>query len=183
MKNSSEMAGRNPKPTALRELEGNRGHRPLNRKEPKPPSGVPRMPKWLSKPARKIWKETVPLLMEMKVLTMSDGEALGSYCEACVTLQKAQEEIALNGVVVAIYETGDDGKILKDEDGKRHLLDYKTNPAVTIADKAMKLKRALGSDFGLSPVSRAKLHTEPDGQQQDPMESFLRRKSSSAATQ
>jgi P27 family predicted phage terminase small subunit len=177
------MAGRNPKPTALRELEGNRGHRPLNKDEPKPPSGVPRMPKWLSKAARKIWKDTVPLLLEMKVLTQADGEALGSYCEACATLQLAQQEIQLNGLMIAIYETDDLGKVVKDESGQRIILDYKTNPAVTVADKAQKLKRALGSDFGLSPVSRAKLHTEPDGQTKDPMESFLRRKASSAATQ
>ena len=174
--------GRNPTPTALKEAKGNPGHRPLNKSEPKPVLGSPNMPKWLSKAARKIWKETVPVLLAMKVLTIADGEALASYCEACATLQEAQKEIQRNGVIVAIYERGDDGKVLKHE-GLPVLLDYKTNPAVTIADKAMKLKRALGSDFGLSPVSRAKLHTEPDGQSEDPMDNFLRRKTTSSATQ
>ena len=35
------MAGRKPKPTAIKELEGNPGKRKLNKKEPKPDKGMP----------------------------------------------------------------------------------------------------------------------------------------------
>ncbi len=35
------MAGRKPKPTALKELEGNPGKRKLNKKEPIPGKGMP----------------------------------------------------------------------------------------------------------------------------------------------
>lgn len=177
--------GRIPKPSKLRAAQGNAGHRPLNKREPEPDAGVPDMPKWLSKAARKVWKETVPILLKMKVLTRADGEALASYCEACATLQKAQQEIELNGIVITFYETDDAGKILKDDAGKLRLIPIscKTNPAVTIADKAMKMKRALGSDFGLAPASRARLHTEHGNETEDPMEVFLRKKSASAVTQ
>ena len=41
------MAGRKPKPTALKKLEGNPGKRKLNMKEPVPAKGVPDCPKWL----------------------------------------------------------------------------------------------------------------------------------------
>ena len=41
------MAGRKPKPTAVKELEGNPGKRKLNRKEPKPDKGMPTCPEWL----------------------------------------------------------------------------------------------------------------------------------------
>ena len=34
------MAGRKPKPTALKELEGNPGKRKLNKKEPIPGKGI-----------------------------------------------------------------------------------------------------------------------------------------------
>ena len=34
------MAGRKPKPTAIKELEGNPGKRKLNKKEPKPEKGM-----------------------------------------------------------------------------------------------------------------------------------------------
>lgn len=35
------MAGRKPKPTAIKELEGNPGKRKLNNKKPKPDKGMP----------------------------------------------------------------------------------------------------------------------------------------------
>ena len=41
------MAGRKPKPTALKKLEGNPGKRKLNTKEPVPDKGMPDCPKWL----------------------------------------------------------------------------------------------------------------------------------------
>ena len=41
------MAGRKPKPTALKKLEGNPGKRKLNTKEPIPAKGMPNCPEWL----------------------------------------------------------------------------------------------------------------------------------------
>lgn len=39
--------GRKPKPTAMKELEGNPGKHPLNTSEPKPNKKAPACPKWL----------------------------------------------------------------------------------------------------------------------------------------
>jgi P27 family predicted phage terminase small subunit len=180
------MAGRIPKPTALKEEQGNPGHRALNKNEPKPETGIPSMPKWLSKAARKEWKEVIPILLKMKVLTRADGNAVGTYCQACATLAEAQRKIELHGITITLYETGKDGKILKDDAGELRLIpiSVKTNPAVTIADKTMKLVRALGSDLGLTPASRARLKTEGEQKPEDPMAAFLnRRKSTSEVTQ
>lgn len=41
------MAGRKPKPTAIKKLEGNPGKRKLNTKEPAPVKGMPTCPEWL----------------------------------------------------------------------------------------------------------------------------------------
>ncbi len=41
------MAGRKPKPTAMKELEGNPGKRKLNKKEPIPAKGMHICPEWL----------------------------------------------------------------------------------------------------------------------------------------
>ena len=41
------MAGRKPKPTAIKKLEGNPGKRKLNTKEPIPAKGMPNCPEWL----------------------------------------------------------------------------------------------------------------------------------------
>lgn len=47
------IRGRKPKPTALKVLEGNPGHRPLNKKEPLPKGRLPRCPDWLEDDARR----------------------------------------------------------------------------------------------------------------------------------
>ena len=41
------MAGRKPKPTAVKKLEGNPGKRKLNTKEPNPGKEMPDCPAWL----------------------------------------------------------------------------------------------------------------------------------------
>lgn len=41
------MAGRKPKPTAIKKLEGNPGKRKLNTKESIPAKGMPNCPEWL----------------------------------------------------------------------------------------------------------------------------------------
>lgn len=45
--------GRKPTPTAIKELEGNPGKRPLNTKEPKPVKKAPSCPKWLEPEAKR----------------------------------------------------------------------------------------------------------------------------------
>ena len=47
--------GRKPTPTAIKELEGNPGKRPLNKNEPKPTKKAPPCPKWLEPEAKKEW--------------------------------------------------------------------------------------------------------------------------------
>jgi len=49
------MRGRKPKPTQLKLLEGNRGHRPINGAEPKPPGAQPTCPTHLSPTAKAEW--------------------------------------------------------------------------------------------------------------------------------
>ena len=50
------MAGRKPKPTALKKLEGNPGKRKLNTKEPIPAKGMLNCPEWLLPEAKKEWE-------------------------------------------------------------------------------------------------------------------------------
>jgi P27 family predicted phage terminase small subunit len=176
------MPGRNPTPTAIKEEAGNPGHRPLNKKEPKPEAGEPAMPKGLSPAAKKKWKEIVPILLKMKVLTKADGDALANYCECYAMLQQARKEIR-KGVTFKEYAVAKDGSLIVAKDGSLIVLGIKTNPAVTIADKMAKMMRAIGSDFGLSPVSRPKLHADNgDGESEDPMDAFLRRRNASQAS-
>lgn len=52
------MAGRKPKPTALKKLEGNPGKRKLNTKEPVPAKGMPDCPVWLMRFYRSVFPQT-----------------------------------------------------------------------------------------------------------------------------
>ena len=66
------MAGRKPKPTALKKLEGNPGKRKLNTKEPMPGKGMPDCPKWLLPEVKMEWERLCVKLSEMGVLTEID---------------------------------------------------------------------------------------------------------------
>ena len=48
--------GRKPTPTAIKELEGNPGKRPMNSAEPRPEKKAPPCPKWLEPEAKKEWR-------------------------------------------------------------------------------------------------------------------------------
>ena len=76
------MAGRKPKPTALKKLEGNPGKRKMNTKEPVPDKGMPDCPKWLLPEAKEEWKRLCQKLSEMGVLTEIDMAAFAAYCQS-----------------------------------------------------------------------------------------------------
>ena len=66
------MAGRKPKPTAMKNLEGNPGKRKLNKDEPVPAKGMPGCPEWLMPEAKEEWYRLAELMNQMGVLTEVD---------------------------------------------------------------------------------------------------------------
>ena len=72
-------AGRRPTPSHLKVMKGNPGKRALPSNEPQPARGVPAAPRWLSKAARKHWKEIAAKLDEMGVLSHADGPRSPSW--------------------------------------------------------------------------------------------------------
>ena len=74
--------GRKPKPTALKELEGNPGKRPLNDREPKPEKKAPPCPKWLNDDAKKEWRHTGRL----PIRTMLTGKRRKVFLNLCSEL-------------------------------------------------------------------------------------------------
>ena len=82
--------GRKPKPTAIKELEGNPGKRPLNDAEPKPAKKAPPCPKWLEPEAKKEWRRLSKQLEQIGVLTEVDQAAFASYCQASEALKSSR---------------------------------------------------------------------------------------------
>ena len=95
------MAGRKPKPTALKVLEGDRGkgRRPLNEHEPIPPKGGVKCPSWLLPEAKKEWKRLAASLEAMGVLTMADLTAFAGYCQAYARWREAEDFITQHGSI------------------------------------------------------------------------------------
>ena len=75
------MAGRKPKPTAVKKLEGNPGKRKLNTKEPNPGKGMPDCPAWLLPEAKTEWIRLSEKLNQMGVLTEIDRSAFAAMEE------------------------------------------------------------------------------------------------------
>ena len=134
--------GRKPKPTKLRELNGNAGKRPLNKNEPKfseitniePPS-------WLEPLAVEMWQRVVPELLGSQVLTAPDLHNVEVFCMAYARWREAQQLIDQNGIVIINPENGSMSK----------------NPAVTVVNESAKQMMQFGSLLGLDPSSRTRL--------------------------
>jgi phage terminase small subunit len=71
------MAGRPPKPTALKLVQGSRIRK--RKHEPKPRVGTT-APPWLPKDAAAEWERLSPPLLRLGLLTEVDGDAFAALC-------------------------------------------------------------------------------------------------------
>jgi P27 family predicted phage terminase small subunit len=76
------MRGRKPVPTAIKQLHGNPGKRPLNLNEPKPAVALPSCPAHLSPSARAEWKRLARYMHDLGMISELDRAALAAYCQA-----------------------------------------------------------------------------------------------------
>jgi len=152
------MAGRKPKPTELKKLDGNPGKRPLAKGEPAPAMKKPTCPAHLVGEARKEWNRMVKLLLALRLLTEIDRAALAGYCQAWARWIEAEEKIRTDGMTI---ET-DKGNLIQ-------------SPYVGIANQSMKQMRAFLIEFGMTPSSRSRVSV-PTADAGDPYEQFRRGK-------
>lgn len=140
------MRGRKPTPTALRLLRGNPRKRPVNALEPRP-AVLDKLdpPEWLDEGAKVEWRRLAPLLTRLGVLTETDTDALCAYCEAWTTWKQATQKIRQFGMVVKATKSGVELPVI--------------SPYVKIAERATAQMRSFLVEFGMTPSSRARLHT------------------------
>lgn len=97
------MAGRPPKPTALKLLQGNPGKRKLPAGEPVSAVGAI-CPAWLGAEAREMWKKWAPIfegmgcLREADTLAFANWMALQARIKAC---EEAGEALSLQALKLA----------------------------------------------------------------------------------
>ena len=156
------MRGRKPKPTALKIAQGNPGKRPLNVHEPRPTKGMPSCPAWLDAEAKAEWKRVAPDLHRMGMLTKIYRAELASFCVAWSMLVTATKHVKDNGITIITAK----GFVVP-------------NPALQVVSKSMNDIRSFGSNFGLDPAARTRLHA-PDQGESDPLDDFLAGKKTGA---
>jgi P27 family predicted phage terminase small subunit len=146
-------AGRKPKPTQLRIIEGNPGHRPLQKNEPKPTPVAPTRPDWLDPEAKREWGRIVPELERLGLLTLVDRGALAAYCQAWGRAVQAEKVLA-GGLTF----TTPNGYVQQ-------------RPEVAIAQKSWQLVRAFAAEFGLTPSARSRLSVQkPEDEAEDDLD-------------
>jgi P27 family predicted phage terminase small subunit len=152
------MPGRRPLPSKLKLLRGNPGGRPLNTREPQPPAleRVPRPPRYLGRRAAAEFRRVARQLVDSRVLTALDLAALGAYCSAFGQAAEVDERMKAENLVLH----GERGCYL--------------NPLLIAGNAARKLMRAWASELGLTPASRARVHSIPQAAA-DPFADFLSR--------
>jgi P27 family predicted phage terminase small subunit len=140
------MRGRKPKPTRLRETEGNTGRRRLNRSEPEFVSADPvEVPEWLSEGAKAEWRRVAPHLARLGLLSVVDMAALAGYCLCYARLVEAEAFIAEHGMTATL------------RDDKGNIKAVSPVPQVGIALKMLDKIRQFAAEFGFTPSARGRL--------------------------
>jgi P27 family predicted phage terminase small subunit len=140
------MAGRRPKPTAVKDLTGNPGHRPLNGTEPQPKPSTARAPRGLGIDGARFWHKYAPALAGLGVLTAVDEPALEMAAE--------HYEVAIR----AAHQLHDEELTVEGRDGP------KKNPLTQILRDNSTALRSWLTEFGMTPASRSKLHAPTEEQ-------------------
>jgi len=142
------LRGPPPKPTSIREREGNPGRRPLPANEPHPMLGEPDMPKFLDREARRLWKKLADILLPIRVLSIADGLALANLCQAYSILVQAHQAMRL------ATKGGGSGLLMKTPAGY-----VQQSPLLGIINGQVEIINRISREFGLTPSSRMRIET------------------------
>lgn len=146
------MAGRPPKPTALKVAEGNRGKRPLNYADEPKPDALDELtpPAWLSATAKKVWTEDLPAMAKIRLVTKADRNSFAVLCQETANYIDAQN--AINALAEKM-PAGQSVLIMGGKEGKQP----QPNPFLIVQSMATKKIIMLSREFGKTPVGRKQL--------------------------
>jgi len=187
------MAGRKPKPTKLKILQGNPGKRKIPPNEPKPATKMPKCPPHLDKMARKEWRRFSPTLARLGLITEVDGSAFAAYCDQFSRWIQINHDLKnqmedLQAERENLITAGDPESLKRlarlpasailvhdytiDENGIEHLK-ISQNPLVVMARQTLQQIRAFCTEFGMTPSSRGRIQVNP-AEDESAEEAFLK---------
>jgi P27 family predicted phage terminase small subunit len=149
------MRGRKPKPTHLRVISGNPGHRALNRLEPMPQGNLFDAPESLTENQRNLWNYAIANA-PAGLLKHLDRGALEVYVCAWDTHTYANQQLAKFGM------------LLRAQSGELYQSPYygmrKSSALVMIKQ---------GSELGFSPASRPRIQLAPEEANPDDFDKLI----------
>lgn len=160
------MPGPSAEPTKLKILKGNPGHRPLNRFEPQPSTGIPDAPGWLTPYAREVWDQDAPILLAMRVMSKADWVVFALYCTAVSQVRAAEEGMH---EVATLTGSAAMGMLEPMATGDGH----RRSPLYTMSLESGKAALRYAVELGMTPSARTKIQTlqtdEPESDLQELM--------------
>lgn len=137
-----------PKPTRLRELQGNPRNRPMPDGEPEPPAmrKTPAAPAWMPEHARACWKRIADELRSVQMLHQLDLNTLELYAITYANWRKMVEEVKRVGYTKTFRGEGGEEKYSQ------------VTPEATLASKYLTQLNQLSKVLGIGPAHRVGLH-------------------------
>lgn len=140
------MAGRTPKPTALKLVEGNRGKRGANTKEPEPLLlNDLEPPAHLPESIATVWRELAPKLRRAQVLTELDTPLLEMTCAAIANYRLTLQKTEGGKVLTRNEETGS----------------VSLSPWAMMQSMSFKQAMAALQQWGATPAARSRVMIDP----------------------
>lgn len=140
------------KPAAIREMEGNRGHRPIPNEVKA--FGKPKLPENFTEAEREVWNDLVRTIPK-RILTEADQQVMERMSIAWASYRQLSALIRQSG------------PLAKGATGSPIL-----NPLWRARALAAHEMHKCGEQLGLSPIARTRL-TEPSKDEDDPLEQLL----------
>lgn len=137
------MPGRKHKPTWLKLLDGNPGHKPINKLEPVPKDPIGPPPADFTAEQRAIWQHAIAAAPP-GLITELDRQTLIGYCVSAALYEQARIRVNTHGALVKTPVTGVPMQ----------------SPWLSIQNKQWQLMKQAISELGFSPTSRPRVKIE-----------------------
>jgi P27 family predicted phage terminase small subunit len=137
------MRGRKPKPTHLRIIDGNAGHRAINHAEPQPVGDLLEAPEWMSESQRASWNYAIQHAPK-GLLKNVDRSVLVAYAVAEALHAEAAQKVARFGPIIKAPITGIPMQ----------------SPYLAIVNKQAAIMMKAAAEMGLTPSSRSRVRID-----------------------
>lgn len=154
------LRGPAPKPAKALRLAGSVLADARERAEPPSDEILPECPAWLDEVGRAAWADWLPRIAAMKIMSSGDRDALALMCDTWSRYLEARKRLAEEGEVIRVE--GGDGRVT-----------VKRNPwSAVLAEHGDRLRRMM-SEFGLTPVGRARIGAAKEQAKDAPKEDIF----------